>query len=103
LLHTDIQSGISGTPDDIEVSTPVALISWSDRAQKRQYFYGRNAIPTPKSRTFVQLMLDAVNDTVLFILIGAAIISLIFGSTLSSDTDTDWIEGTYACSRVNEA
>ena len=38
-------------------------------------------------------MLDAVNDTVLFILIGAAIVSFVFGLTLSSEKQTDWIEG----------
>ncbi len=38
-------------------------------------------------------MLQALNDTILIILMVVAVFSIIFGVTLSKNKDVDWIEG----------
>ena len=50
-------------------------------------------MPDVKSKSFWELAWEALSDTTLIILIVAAIVSLIFGLTLSNNKSTDWIEG----------
>jgi magnesium-transporting ATPase (P-type) len=60
---------------------------------QRQHFFGSNRIPSAPSESIWALMWDAVQDPTLIILIIAAIISLVFGLTLSHFDDLEWVEG----------
>ena len=57
------------------------------------HFFGANAIPKGKSKGFFELMFDALGDTILIILMIAAVFSIIIGATLGKDKSVDWIEG----------
>lgn len=60
LLDSDISSGISAE-DDLEF-----------RARE----FGRNWMPVPNPKTWIQLFIDSFDDTTLIILIVSAIVSL---------------------------
>jgi hypothetical protein len=53
----------------------------------RRHYYGANAIPEMSSKSFLQLCWDAIQDETLIILLIAAVISIIFGLTLSKEKD----------------
>ena len=50
-------------------------------------------MPDTESETLLSLFWDALGDTTLIILMVSAVISIIFGATLSQDKNVDWIEG----------
>lgn len=63
-LGTDLKSGIEGTPRDLE-----------QRIQR----YGSNKTKDRKVKTLFELGMECFEDTILQILIGAAIVSLVVG------------------------
>ena len=50
-------------------------------------------MPDTDAQGILALFLQALNDTLLIILMAVAVFSIIFGVTLSKDKDVDWIEG----------
>ncbi|XP_037680931.1 plasma membrane calcium-transporting ATPase 4 isoform X2 [Choloepus didactylus] len=94
-LRTSPVEGLSGNPADLE---------------KRRRVFGQNLIPPKRSKTFLELVWEALQDVTLIILEIAAIISLVLsfyrppsgdheqcGQVASSDdeeeAETGWIEG----------
>ncbi|CAM9687772.1 unnamed protein product, partial [Choristocarpus tenellus] len=75
LLATDLSSGIPAGDDH----------------EKRASEFGRNWMPTPNPKTWIQLFFDSFDDTTLIILIVSAIVSL--GVGFYGDPDKGWIEG----------
>ena len=59
----------------------------------RRTVYGRNHIESDPPKWFIALALDALSDKVLLILIGAAILEIVLGLTVSEHKDTAWVEG----------
>lgn len=66
-LKTDLKSGISNRPGELESRTSA---------------FGANYIPPSPPKAFLALCLDALQDKTLLILIGAAIISIVLGVTV---------------------
>jgi Ca2+ transporting ATPase len=60
-LKTNAQDGCVG--DDVDLT-------------ERRRVFGRNVIPAPASKSFFQLVFEAVQDTTLLILLGCAVVSL---------------------------
>ena len=82
-LHTSAERGIGGFPEDLE---------------NRKKVFGANYIPPKPPKTFLQFLLDALKDTILIILMIAAIVSLLLGifapeDCEGSEDNTGWIDG----------
>ena len=77
-LHTNPHTGISDNGDEVK---------------RRQAVFGRNAIEADPPKHFVALALEALGDKVLLILMGAAIVEIVLGLTVSEHKDTAWVEG----------
>ena len=69
-LKTDLKSGISCRPGELEARTAA---------------FGANVIPPSPPKSFLALCVDAVQDKTLLILIAAAIISLILGVSVEEE------------------
>ncbi|KAF9253339.1 hypothetical protein CBS147339_200 [Penicillium roqueforti] len=119
-LRTDVHSGLSldetylGAPANIAASTistaptektaiselPMSINLHRDAFVDRRKFFGDNRLPIKPSPSFLSLMWAAYNDHVLFLLTGAAIISLAlglyqtFGTKHTPDNPpVEWVEG----------
>ncbi|CAI7592586.1 unnamed protein product [Penicillium glandicola] len=119
-LRTDVQSGLSldetyldapvnvatsitSTVPTEKVTIPMPPISpdpHHDAFVDRRKFFGDNRLPTKPSPSFLSLMWAAYNDHVLFLLTGAAIISLALGlyqtfgtKHTSNNPPVEWVEG----------
>ena len=78
-LQSSAVEGLMGLPQDLE---------------NRQKVFGVNYIPPKPPKTFLRLIWEALEDTILRILTVAAIISVIIGVTIpGEDKSTAWIEG----------
>ncbi|XP_068703541.1 plasma membrane calcium-transporting ATPase 3-like isoform X3 [Montipora capricornis] len=82
-LHTSSERGIGGFPEDLE---------------NRKNVFGANYIPPKPPKTFFQFLVDALKDTILIILMCAAVVSLILGifapeECEGSEDNTGWIDG----------
>ena len=82
-LHTSAEKGIGGFPEDLE---------------NRKQVFGANYIPPKPPKTFLQFLLDALKDTILIILMVAAVVSLILGifapeECEGAEDNTGWIDG----------
>lgn len=83
-LRTDAISGLSGDEADLQL---------------RREVFGSNTIPPKKSKTFLQLVWEALQDVTLIILEIAAIVSLALafyhpeGSADEGESRSSWIEG----------
>ncbi|CAM9325456.1 unnamed protein product, partial [Hapterophycus canaliculatus] len=75
-LRTDVTQGL---PD-------------GDDLEERATEFGRNWMPVPDPKTWIQLFIDSFDDTTLIILIVSAVVSLAVG--FYSDPRNGWIEGT---------
>lgn len=83
MLHTSAEKGIGGFPEDLE---------------NRKNVFGANYIPPKPPKTFLQFLLDALKDTILIILMFAAIVSLLLGvfapeECEGAEDNTGWIDG----------
>ena len=62
--------------------------------------FGRNELPPPPEVTFAELLMEPLGDTMMLLLMAAAVISLVLGFTVADPTTqmvdytTCWIEGT---------
>ena len=119
-LRTDVHSGLSldetylGAPANIAASTtstaptektavsglPILTDLDCESFVDRRKFFGDNRLPIKPSPSFLSLMWAAYNDHVLFLLTGAAIISLAlglyqtFGTKHTPDNPpVQWVEG----------
>lgn len=82
-LHTSSERGIGGFLEDLE---------------NRKTVFGCNYIPPKPPKTFLQFLIDALKDTILIILMIAAIVSLLLGifapeECEGSEDNTGWIDG----------
>ena len=82
-LHTSREKGLTAFKDDLE---------------NRKKVFGSNVIPPRPPKTFLQFLFDALKDTILIILMVAAVISLILGIVVpehcaGTEDNTGWIEG----------
>ena len=82
-LHTSREKGLTSFKDDLE---------------NRKKIFGSNVIPPRPPKTFLQFLFDALKDTILIILMVAAVISLVLGIVVpeecaGSEDNTGWIEG----------
>lgn len=83
-LRTSIKNGLpsaSGANDSLE--------------QKRIEKYGKNILPPTPRDTFLEIVWGALQDQVLLLLIGAAVLSIVLGSipATSEDPAKGWIDG----------
>ncbi|KAJ5200425.1 ATPase P-type K/Mg/Cd/Cu/Zn/Na/Ca/Na/H-transporter [Penicillium cf. griseofulvum] len=118
-LRTDVHSGLSldetylDAPVNIAASTstaptekdpipepPILTELNHDAFADRRKFFGDNSLPIKPSPSFLSLMWAAYNDHVLFLLTGAAIISLALGlyqtfgtKRTPSNPPVEWVEG----------
>ncbi|OJJ70289.1 hypothetical protein ASPBRDRAFT_31200 [Aspergillus brasiliensis CBS 101740] len=113
-LRTDRNTGLSVDESGVRDTEPSAAASSVDKHHHihlhhhqgteqfadRRTVFGNNRLPIPKSPTVLQLIWAAYNDHVLFLLTGAAIISLAlglyqtFGTKHSgSNPPVEWVEG----------
>ncbi|OQD71488.1 hypothetical protein PENPOL_c001G10457 [Penicillium polonicum] len=119
-LRTDVHSGLSvdetylGAPVNVAGSTtstaptekvaipelPISTEFDHDAFIDRREFFGDNRLPIKQSPSFLSLMWAAYNDHVLFLLTGAAIISLALGlyqtfgtKHTASNPPVEWVEG----------
>lgn len=81
-LRADVKRGLPSAVD-------------SEEEQKRIEKYARNVLPEPPRETFLELVWAALQDKVLLLLIGAAVISIILGSMpwTSPEPEIGWIDG----------
>lgn len=82
-LHTSTEKGITGFPEDIE---------------HRKKVFGSNVIPAKPPKTFLEFLVDAFKDTILIILMVAAVVSLLLGifapeNCGGHEDNTGWIDG----------
>ncbi|XP_031563488.1 plasma membrane calcium-transporting ATPase 4-like isoform X2 [Actinia tenebrosa] len=82
-LHTSVEKGITGFPEDID---------------HRKRTFGSNVIPAKPPKTFLEFLVDAFKDTILIILMIAAVVSLLLGIFAPEDCgghedNTGWIDG----------
>lgn len=115
-LRTDTHSGLSLDETSLDASAvstnrasadkvtvpehPFTAESQHDAYVDRRRYFGDNRLPTKPPPNFLELMWAAYNDHVLFLLTGAAIISLAlglyqtFGTTHSANNPpVEWVEG----------
>ncbi|KAE9019043.1 Plasma membrane calcium-transporting ATPase 4 [Phytophthora rubi] len=64
-----------------------------DDLRSREDFFGKNYIPPPKSKGFLELMWDAFQDITIIILTISGIFSIILSSTVGDHKETGWVEG----------
>ena len=76
LLQTDPKNGLKANDDDFE---------------DRRLAYGVNKYPEPPMKGFLVLFIETFDDTVLQILMVAAMVSLVIGYI--EDPEKGWIEG----------
>ena len=76
----------------LKTSSKKGLLNIKANLDARKSVFGVNFIPPKPAKTFWQLVWEALEDTILRILIVAAIVSLILGMIIES-VETGWIEG----------
>ncbi|EGZ10538.1 hypothetical protein PHYSODRAFT_520956 [Phytophthora sojae] len=61
--------------------------------RNREDFFGKNYIPPPKAKGFLELMWDAFQDITIIILTISGIFSIVLSSTVGDHKETGWVEG----------
>ncbi|RLN64625.1 hypothetical protein BBP00_00003341 [Phytophthora kernoviae] len=61
--------------------------------QKRKDSFGKNYVPPPRSKSFLELMWAAFHDITIVILTISGFISIVLASTVGDHKDTGWLEG----------
>ncbi|KAL0244493.1 hypothetical protein GEMRC1_008577 [Eukaryota sp. GEM-RC1] len=87
--------GVSGLLSSLRTD-PVEGLSAEEESsgfEERRRHFGRNVLPEPPFRSFWSFFKEAMNDTTLKILMGAAIVSFILGIATEGLAE-GWIEGT---------
>lgn len=83
---------INGLVKVLKSSSVKGLMNIKANLDARQTIFGKNFIPPKPPKTFMQLVFEALEDTILRILIVAALVSLVLGMVIES-VETGWIEG----------
>ena len=83
---------IHGLVKVLKSSSKKGLLSIKANLDVRQNVFGKNFIAPKPAKTFWQLVFEALEDTILRILIVAALVSLVLGMIIES-VETGWIEG----------
>ncbi|KAI9997669.1 hypothetical protein PInf_001600 [Phytophthora infestans] len=60
---------------------------------KREESFGKNYVPPPKPKSFLELMWDAYQDITIIVLTISGFISIILSSTVGDHPETGWVEG----------
>ncbi|KAF1775719.1 P-type ATPase, cytoplasmic domain N [Phytophthora cactorum] len=60
---------------------------------KREDCFGKNYVPPPKPKSFLELMWDAYQDITIIVLTISGFISIILSSTVGDHPETGWVEG----------
>ncbi|KAL4109487.1 hypothetical protein PRIC1_001187 [Phytophthora ramorum] len=61
--------------------------------EKREEFFGKNYVPPPKAKSFLELMWDAFQDITIIVLTISGFISIILSVTVGDHPETGWVEG----------
>ncbi|CAI5745177.1 unnamed protein product [Peronospora destructor] len=59
----------------------------------REEAFGKNYVPPPKAKSFLELMWDAFQDITIIVLTISGFISIILSSTVGDHPETGWVEG----------
>ncbi|ETO59667.1 calcium-translocating P-type ATPase, PMCA-type [Phytophthora nicotianae P1976] len=65
----------------------------ADDLRRREESFGKNYIPPPKAKSFLELMWDAFQDVTIIILTISGIFSIVLSSTVGDHKETGWVEG----------
>lgn len=84
--------GVSGLIKKLKSSSVKGLMGISNDLQNRVELFGKNYIAPKPPKAFWVLVWEALEDTILRILIAAAIVSLVLGMIIES-VETGWIDG----------
>ena len=85
--------GTKAIVNGLQTNPTTGLSNSEAELERRRTVYGRNHIESDPPKWFIALALDALSDKVLLILIGAAILEIVLGLTVSQHKDTAWVEG----------
>lgn len=95
--------GVEGVVSALHSCASEGIAESEAEMEQRANVYGTNVPPTPTYSSFLDLLLEALNDPTLLVLVFAAVVSLTLGIVITdSDADSDgvedkntgWIEGT---------
>ncbi|KAL8009497.1 putative P-type ATPase, HAD-like superfamily [Plasmopara halstedii] len=86
--------GLEGIANALNVDPRQGLDS-NDAADlaKREESFGKNYVPPPKPKSFLELMWDAFQDITIIVLTISGFISIILSSTVGDHPETGWVEG----------
>jgi Ca2+ transporting ATPase len=86
--------GLEGVADALRVDLRQGLDATdAGDLRNREDFFGKNYIPPPKSKSFLELMWDAFQDITIIILTISGVISIILSVTVGDHPETGWVEG----------
>lgn len=85
-------TNINGLVKALKSSSVRGIMNIQADIDNRVTLFGKNFIPPKPPKTFLALIWEALEDTILRILIVAAVVSLILGMVIES-VETGWIEG----------
>ncbi|KAG2502588.1 hypothetical protein JM16_009563, partial [Phytophthora kernoviae] len=93
----EVLSGLGGL-EGVSASLNVDLKKGLDAndtvdLQKREDSFGKNYVPPPRSKSFLELMWAAFHDITIVILTISGFISIVLASTVGDHKDTGWLEG----------
>jgi Ca2+-transporting ATPase len=84
--------GVNSIADSLRSSCKDGLPAGEvDKISDRRDFFGKNTLPKPPSKTFMELVVEALKDPTLVMLCIAAAVSLVLG--IIENPATGWIEG----------
>ncbi|KAG7398750.1 hypothetical protein PHYBOEH_010493 [Phytophthora boehmeriae] len=78
-LNVDLKQGLDGNN--------------SADLQSREDSFGKNYVPPPRSKSFLELMWAAFHDITIVILTISGFVSIVLASTVGDHKDTGWLEG----------
>lgn len=89
-LHADLKRGLSPPPQE-----ELDLLAENELEARRVTKYAKNILPPPPQETLFDMIFGALQDKILLLLIGAAVISIVLGSipATSEHPDTGFIDG----------
>eukprot|EP00644_Phytophthora_capsici_P011266 jgi/Phyca11/110345/e_gw1.18.331.1 len=95
-IHEQLENvgGLEGVATALQVDIRQGLDAKNtDDLRIREEVFGKNYIPPPKAKSFLELMWDAFQDITIIILTISGIISIILSSTVGDHKETGWVEG----------
>lgn len=92
--------GVEGLMGHLEVNLKTGIENSPHELARRRAAFGANVIPATPPKSFLALCLDAIQDKTLIILMVAAVISIILGTTVEHNKSIAWIDGAAILSAV---